>query len=76
MKILLLSLSIIATFFWSCTSSDVNKRIDKLSAKVDTLEKHPFGIDLNSENRTYKFEWFELGKEGHQIIDRLFYISI
>lgn len=63
------------TLLWSCTSSDINKRIDTLSAKVDTLEKHPFGIDKYPEDRTYKFDWFELGKEQHQILDRLFYVS-
>ena len=64
MKLLFLSTLIVATLLWSCTSTDINKRIDKLSAKVDTLEKHPFGIDKYPDDRTYKFDWFEIGKEG------------
>mgnify|MGYP001551592325 CR=1 FL=1 len=75
MKPILIPLLILITFFVSCSSSDLNKRMDKLTTRMDSLEKNRFGIDLHPDDRTYKFEWFDLGKEGHQIIDGLFYVS-
>lgn len=42
---------------------------------MDSLEKNPFGINLHPEDNTYKFDWFDLGKEGHHIVDRMFYVS-
>lgn len=75
MKTAILFFSISAILLFSCSSNDLNKRMDNLTSRMDSLEKNPFGIDLHPKDRTYKFEWFDLGKEEHQIVDRLFYIS-
>jgi hypothetical protein len=63
-------------FFCGCTSNNQDKKIEKLTARVDSLEKDPWGLskDPHPKNRTYKFDWFELGKEGHQIINQIFLI--
>ena len=75
MKVLLTIVIIGVILLFSCSTNDINKRLDKLSDKIDTLEKHPFGINLYPEDKTYEFEWFDLGKDYHQIVDRLFYVS-
>ena len=66
---------LLAVLNFSCTSSETNKRIDQLSIRIDSLEKNPFGIDKFPDDKTYKFDWFDLGKPGHQILDRLFYVA-
>lgn len=76
MKTSLLLFSISAVLLYGCTSNDLNKRVDKLTTRVDSLEKNAFwGLDIAPDDRTYKFDWFDLGKDEHQIVDRLFYIS-
>jgi len=64
-------------FTYSCNSNQLDKKFDKLSAKVDSLEKHAliFPLNTNDDDRTYKFDWFDLGKAEHQIIERVFYVS-
>jgi hypothetical protein len=73
-----LTLSLIfGIFICSCNSSQTEKRLGKLSAKVDSLEKHALLLPISTDDkdRTYKFDWFDLGKQGHQIINSIFYIS-
>lgn len=74
------SISLIAffgLFIYSCGTNELDKKFDNLSAKVDSLEKHAliFPVNTNEDDRTYKFDWFDLGKAEHQIIERVFYVS-
>lgn len=74
MKSLLICFTVIQ--FYGCTSTTTNKKIEKLTRRVDSLEKNSiWGMDISPEDRSYKFDWFDLGISGHQIIGSLFYVS-
>lgn len=82
MKKLIIISSITVFFLYSCVSNtkyeEMKIRLDSLTVRMDSLEKDPFRIaypDINKEDLTRNYQWFNLGEDLHQIVDKHFYVS-
>ena len=63
-------------FFSGCSSYDANKRIDALTERIDSLEKHALWTGKgHPEVRTFKFEWFDIGKDEFHFVGKVFYVT-
>ena len=67
MKRLTALLLLLIITVYGCTSN-LNKQVDELNARIDSLETNHFPNDLNADDKRNKYYWFNLGELGFQIV--------